>query len=119
MERKTGLEPAAACLEGRYSTIELLPHCFFEFCVPAFLFIKAGSKSVLESSALLALSYFRIVFFEFCVPAFLFIRQVVICTRELRSLSIELLPHCFFEFCVPAFLFIKAGSNLYSRAPLS
>ena len=29
MERKTGLEPAAACLEGRYSTIELLPHILF------------------------------------------------------------------------------------------
>jgi hypothetical protein len=25
MERETGLEPATTCLEGRYSTIELLP----------------------------------------------------------------------------------------------
>ena len=37
MERKTGLEPAAACLEGRYSTIELLPHYLVVNCVPAFL----------------------------------------------------------------------------------
>ena len=55
MERKTGLGPAAACLEGRYSTIELLPRRVFCFCVPAF---SAGSKSNFECRALLALTYF-------------------------------------------------------------
>ena len=55
MERKTGLEPAAACLEGRYSTIELLPHRFL-FSVPAFL-CPAGSNLNFEGVTLLALSY--------------------------------------------------------------
>ena len=69
MERKTGLEPAAACLEGRYSTIELLP------------VVISTSRAL----ALAALSYFRKKLFSFqSLPSY---RQVIISTSRALALA--------------------------------
>ena len=51
MERETGFEPATACLEGRNSTTELLPHEHVHFSPKA----KPRQKVVIALSNLIHL----------------------------------------------------------------